>query len=349
VRVTRRHIQVALGVLWLLDGALQLQPFMFTTGFANQVIAPSAQGQPAFVALPVGWAVGLIASHHVLADTAFAGVQLAIGAGLLLRPFAKAALAASIAWALGVWYFGESLGGIAGAHTTLLVGAPGAALLYAVLAAAAWPAADSDKADAKEGRWNLSGLLDTGRSDRPLRRWVVGAWAVLWVGGAVLQALPSQASTRVLAKTLAAGAGGAPAWLAGWDHAVASWTLIGGSGLIDGLVLVELMIGVMALKRGWPRLLAAATGIGLALAQWVLGQGMGQIYTGKATDPNAGLLLAVLGVAVVAAGSVPRRHGRRAMEPFTGPTGRASAGNGSAGPSGASKGTPADEPTAPAA
>jgi hypothetical protein len=33
--ITRRDLQVALGVLWLLDGALQAQPFMFTSGFAT--------------------------------------------------------------------------------------------------------------------------------------------------------------------------------------------------------------------------------------------------------------------------------------------------------------------------
>jgi len=44
---TRRGVQVSLGVLWLLDAALQLQPYMFTSDFANQVLAPTGQGQPA--------------------------------------------------------------------------------------------------------------------------------------------------------------------------------------------------------------------------------------------------------------------------------------------------------------
>ncbi|MGH9100811.1 MAG: hypothetical protein ACRDV8_11365, partial [Acidimicrobiales bacterium] len=32
--VSRRRLQIALALFWLLDGALQLQPFMFTRGFA---------------------------------------------------------------------------------------------------------------------------------------------------------------------------------------------------------------------------------------------------------------------------------------------------------------------------
>lgn len=49
----QRALQIALGVIWLTDGALQLQPFMFGSSFVTQIIAPNAVGQPAFVAGPV--------------------------------------------------------------------------------------------------------------------------------------------------------------------------------------------------------------------------------------------------------------------------------------------------------
>ncbi|MGH9063074.1 MAG: hypothetical protein ACRD0L_03710 [Acidimicrobiales bacterium] len=311
MRITRRSIQLALGVLWLLDGALQLQPFMFTRGFATKVIAPTAQGQPAFVSVPVHWSSGLILGHHVLIDALFAAVQLAIGAGLLLRPTARAALAASIAWAMGVWYLGEGLGGIASGHASLLTGAPGAVILYAVLAAAAWPAWPETAAGAVRGRRQaVLHLAGAERSDLPVRAWLVVAWAVLWVGGAVLRALPPQDGARALAATVAGNAQGAPSWLAGWDHAVAGWVASTGGGVVVGLVVLLAVIGVMALVPGLPRMLAAGAGIGLALADWVIGQGMGQIFTGSATDPNAGLLFAVLGVAILASGRGLREPSR---------------------------------------
>ena len=50
-----RTLQIALGLLWLLDGVLQAQPFMFTSDFVTQVIAPVGQGQPGFVSGPVHW------------------------------------------------------------------------------------------------------------------------------------------------------------------------------------------------------------------------------------------------------------------------------------------------------
>ena len=48
-RVTARTIQIGLGIIWILDGLLQLQPKMFGSMFANDVIMPSAQGQPGAV------------------------------------------------------------------------------------------------------------------------------------------------------------------------------------------------------------------------------------------------------------------------------------------------------------
>ena len=56
VRITRRTLQVVLGLFWILDGALQLQPFMLRTSFATQVLAPVGDGQPHFVAGPVSFA-----------------------------------------------------------------------------------------------------------------------------------------------------------------------------------------------------------------------------------------------------------------------------------------------------
>src|SRR3954465_14053219 len=107
--MTRRRLQIALGLLWFLDGALQLQPFMLGTGFATQVIAPLAARQPHFVAGPVKWAANLIAAHPIAWDLPFATGQLLIGLGLLVPRTARLALAASLPWALGVWYFGEGL------------------------------------------------------------------------------------------------------------------------------------------------------------------------------------------------------------------------------------------------
>jgi hypothetical protein len=285
VRITRRHLQVALGLLWLLDGALQLQPFMLGTGFATQVIAPTAAGQPHFVAGPVLWGARLIAAHPVALDVPFAAAQLLIGLGLLFPRSARLALAVSIPWALGVWFLGEGLSGLASGHASLLTGAPGSALLYAVLAVAAWP------------------LVDASR-EAPAR-WLPLAWAVLWVGGAVFQALPGQNTGTAVAGAINSGA---PGWLGRLDASAAGWTARNGTTVVVALVVTEALIGLGALYRR-SRALAVAAGFVLALAIWVVGQDFGQLYSGQATDPNTAPLVALMAVAIL--GSRRARVGAR--------------------------------------
>jgi hypothetical protein len=272
---TRRQLQIALGLLWFLDGALQLQPFMLGTGFARQILAPNAVGQPQLVATPILWAARLIAAHPVAWDVPFAAAQLLLGVGLLVPRTAKLALAASLPWSFGVWFFGEGLAGIAGRHASLLTGAPGAALLYGVLAVAAWPTRDASH-------------------QRPAR-WLPFAWAVVWVGGAVFQALPGQNTGGAVA---AAIGGGDPGWLGRVDTSAAGWTVRHGAFAVVVLVVAEALIGLAALSRR-TRVPAVTAGFVLAVAIWVLAQDAGQLYTGQATDPNTALLVALLGIFVL--------------------------------------------------
>jgi hypothetical protein len=219
----------------------------------------------------------------------FAAVQLLLGVGLLVPRTARLTLAASIGWALGVWYLGEGLSGMASGHASLITGAPGSALIYALLAGAAWPRRDASR----EGP----------------APWLPFVWAVLWVGAAVFQALPGQNSGAAIASALTAGASGAPAWLAGVDNSVGAWAAHHGLLLVTLLVAAEALIGVGALARR-TRTPALALGFGLTLLLWVLGQDLGALYTGRATDPNSGLVLAVMAIALLAGsrGIAPRRE-----------------------------------------
>ena len=46
LRVTRRGVEIALGALWLVDGALQFQPTMFTRGFFVDTLGMANMGLP---------------------------------------------------------------------------------------------------------------------------------------------------------------------------------------------------------------------------------------------------------------------------------------------------------------
>jgi hypothetical protein len=275
--VTRRDIQIALGVLWLLDGVLQAQPFMFTRGFATQLIASVGQGQPGIVSGPVHLGSVIIAANPVAWNLLFAGMQILLGVGLLVPRTARLALAASIGWALGVWYLGEGLSGLASGHASLLTGAPGSALLYAVLAAAAWPRGGSDEAPAS---------------------WLVPAWALLWVGAAIFQLLPGQNTGPGVASLLTTSAGAAPHWLAQIDTSLASWASRNGTLAVTALAAILLLVGAGALS-GRTRTWAIAAGLVLSIAIWFIGQDLGQLYSGQATDPNSAPLIALMAVALL--------------------------------------------------
>jgi hypothetical protein len=47
--LSRRRLQTILGILWLIDGLLQLQPLMFTGNMINGVMRPMLEGQPELI------------------------------------------------------------------------------------------------------------------------------------------------------------------------------------------------------------------------------------------------------------------------------------------------------------
>ena len=281
-RPTRRHLQVALGLLWLLDGGLQLQPFMFSGRFARQVIAPTASGQPAWVAWPVRQAASLIGAHPVPINLVFALVQIGLGVAFLVRRTVRPAVVGSVLWAALVWYLGEGLGGLAGGTASLLAGAPGAVALYGVLGLAAWPGSDGSDGDV-----------------RPIASWFPIAWAVIWLDLALVALLPANRSAGAVRGQVEATAGQVPGSLAGVDHWLAAG--VGHLGPVAPAVLavVPAVIGLLGLGGTRARLVAGWAAVGVGLVVWAVGQGFGLLTSGSATDPNTGPLLALCGVALL--------------------------------------------------
>jgi hypothetical protein len=277
VRVTRRSLQVVLGLFWLLDGGLQFQPFMLRTSFARDVLAPTGSGQPQLVAGPVQWAANLIAAHPVAWDVPFASIQVLLGLAMLVPRTARLALAASLPWVLGVWFFGEGLSGLASGNASLISGAPGSVVIYGVLALGAWP--------------------QRGRSDVPPARWLPLVWAAFWIGAAVLQVLPMNNTGADVSSAILTFGG--PSWLESFQASLAGWVSHHGVAAVVVFVAVEALIGLAALSR---RTVAVSAAVGLLalLAIWVVGQDFGQLYTGQATDPNTALIATAMAGALLA-------------------------------------------------
>ena len=280
----RRVLQLALAGIWLLDAALQYQPVMFTRAF-GQTLAATAMGNPAAVADPIGWAAQLVQQHPVLLNAVFATVQLLIAAGIAWRRTLRAALAASVAWALAVWWLGEGLGGMLAGMASPVTGAPGAVILYALLAVLLWPA-DRTGAPAPFTAARAVGA----RVARIL-------WSTLWAILASVALWPQNRAPQAMAIQILGTANGEPGWLAGVDKHAA--VLVARHGLAASVVLAAMLAligaGVWLPAPAFRAVLGLA--LVLAVAIWVVGEAFGGIFTGQGTDPNTSPLLALLALA----------------------------------------------------
>jgi hypothetical protein len=282
----RRALQLALGGLWLLDGILQFQPYMFTRDFARQMLAPSAAGNPGVVAGPITWVAHLTAQHSVGANTAFALTQLLLGLGIAWRPTLKPALAASIVWALAVWWLGEGLGGVLTGGAGPVAGGPGAAFLYAVLAVLLWPPGPSSSEPAP--------FVAAGRLGATRGRLV---WFVLWVALAGFAVQGANRSAQGLHDIFAGSASGQPAWLAAIANRTAG--LVADRGLTVSIALAVVLAALAVGIFGPPLVVrtAVVVAVVLAAAIWLTAQALGGLVGGQGTDPNSGPLLILLALA----------------------------------------------------
>ncbi|HUN31040.1 MAG TPA: hypothetical protein VMU95_03400 [Trebonia sp.] len=279
----RRALQLGLAAIWLLDGVLQYQPAMYTRAF-GQMLAGTAAGNPSVVARPISWEASLFDHHVVALNTIFATIQLLLGLGIAIRPTVRLALAASVAWSLAVWWLGEGLGGVLIGGASPLNGAPGAVILYALLAVLLWPA---DRAT---------------RPRFPAAR-AVGAhvaralWLVLWLSLAYFAVTPANRAPGAVSGMISAMTDGEPHWLTGLMKGGAS--LVTGADLATSIVLA-VALAVIAVGVYLPAPAARATlllAIVVSLLIWVFAQALGGILAGGATDPNSGPLLVLLALA----------------------------------------------------
>jgi hypothetical protein len=276
----RRVLQLVLAAIWLLDAVLQYQSFMYTKAF-GQMLAGTASGNPPVIARPITWNAALVEHHLVLINTIFATIQLLIGLGIAFRPTVRLALAVSIAWSAGVWWFGEGLGGVLSGAASPLNGAPGAVIIYALLAVLLWPADRDIPAPFTAARTVGAHVAR-------------GLWLVLWLSLAYFTLTPANRAPQAINGMISGMESGNPGWLAALDRGAAS--LVSGQGLAASVVLavalILIAVGVYLPSPAakWTLVLA----IVVALMIWVFGEAFGMIMTGGGTDPNSGPLLVLL-------------------------------------------------------
>jgi hypothetical protein len=277
-----------LGALWLLDGLLQLQPYMFSPDFAIGVIGGAVMGLPRpLYVMSVYWLEHSLIPDIVLWNAFFAGLQLALGIMLLVgirrTGIAKLALWISIPWSIALWVFGEGMGGILLATMSggefpgtpsVLNGFPGAALLYL---------------------WVTILLLvpESWWSNRSKLSPIWGGAGYLFLAAAIVQVAPLMWTSFGQASIFAANLDNLPGTLA-WtikpvinaatSHPVLANSIEVGVSLVTALTLFlrKPLTLLYLLPAAW------------AIFIWWFGLGVGGTLTGLGTDPNSPPLMLLL-------------------------------------------------------
>jgi hypothetical protein len=281
---SRRTVQTVLGLIWLLDGALQFQPYMYGNGFIRGITGLDS-GQPHWLVTTINWSAHVYASPSALFNTLAALIQVLIGLGLVCRRTVKPAIAVSIAWALVVWWSGEGFGMLLAGSANPLTGAPGAVVLYAIIALLVWP---------NERPGGLLGI-----------RGARVAWGALWLVMAWAWLLPANSGANATASAIKSAPGGG--WLLSLQSSAASGAKGHGAAIAIVLALVSAAIGV-AVATNWRPRPFLVLAIVLNAGYWVIGQGFGGVfYTNSATDLNSGPLFVLLAVVLLALVGVEAR------------------------------------------
>ncbi|MHB1711006.1 MAG: hypothetical protein ACYCV7_06340 [Acidimicrobiales bacterium] len=300
-RITRRRLQIGLGLLWLLDGALQLQPYMYSKGSDGFLgpISENTMGPPNPITDLIRSALTVFVAHQVETNIVITATQLGIGIGLLWSRTARLALAGSFVWGLGVWVVGEGVGQLLFPQASMLTGTPGAALVYVLLAVVLWPRRSATAGDS-------GAVADRGLMGRRGSRWL---WAALWCGTALLELEYANRAPDAISAQIRNGAVGQPWLLAAVDREVAHMTHGEGIWVAGLLLLVQFVVGWWALRDRTVKP-ALFVGVTVTLIFWLVGQNLGSILTGHGTDPNLGPPMVLFALALWPVSSVADQ-GRR--------------------------------------
>jgi hypothetical protein len=302
--VTARGIQIALGLVWLLDGLFQFKSFMFTHNIVTEVFEPAMHGQPAIVGDPMRTLDDFYGRDLTLWNSLSGEIQIAVGLALMSsKRLVKPALTVSFAWAIYVWWFGEGFGGLtSNTMPSPLMGAPGAVILYAIIGLLVWP---TEKHDGRSPS-ALSPIGDRGG---------LWFWSGLWVLSAGLWLANVNRAKDATHSMITEMAEASPHWLASVQDSLARHTVGHGTtiAVVLAVVSLALAIGVWTpLRRP-----ALAIGIVLSLAYWLYGQDLGgPFWSEGATDFNAGPLFVLLALALFPVRQfVAASHGAESEEP----------------------------------
>ena len=258
-----RKFLIILGSIWLPDGLMQFKPLMITQSLVTSVIWPNTWYQPLDIAYPIYSAGKIILSNVAAFDIIFGSIQVAIGLLLIVGKYTKAVIIFSVIWSFAVWWIGEGFGSLFTGQASLLTGAPGAVILYALVGIILYPSRNRERAEINSSK--MAGY----------------ALGFIFILGFILQMQPYYFMSRNVTWSLSVN----------WFVAMSGFQSIIFDVFIAGIFLYT-GIGFIIFKNRNNTF--SYISMALSIFIWVPGEMFGHIYTALGTDPNSGVILLVL-------------------------------------------------------
>jgi hypothetical protein len=293
LHVTPRTLRLALGAIWILDGLLKFQPHLFKPSFISNVIRPMAISQPTIIGSTISHMANFLSHEATMWVAIFGLIEIGIGLGIMFERTVKRALVTSFIWGAGVFLFGEGLGMVLTGHTSPLLGAPGAVCFYILFGIIVWPKADPAPDTVRFG-------VDSSAAGRGVfgGTGAMVVWAAIWVFEAILWMLPFNRTGNAISSQMTTASIGEPGWYAHFLGSFGHAFMGAGVWVAVLLAAASMVIALGPFVSNRPQFYVGL-GIGLALLYWVTGEALGELLTGGGTDPNNGLIVALIGLSML--------------------------------------------------
>ncbi len=253
---------------------MELQPKMFSNFLASLVLKFSVVNQPTIIHSQILFVINILVRHPAVFNLFFVLIQLGIGFLIINPRTVRLGLKVSIVWGLFIWYFAEGLGNLLTHSALLISGAPGAALLYVIIAIGLYPYKKT--------------------SSKYLLNWfsisVIGYYLI----GIVLILANSMNLNMAISNLVHTNAMASTGLISTMQSHFANFIASQSHNIVFVILVCYLLLAGSVLMNSKIRSIGIYLGILLALFFWIIGQNFGGIFVGTATDLNSGPLVILM-------------------------------------------------------
>lgn len=278
----RRALSYGLGILWIIDALLKIQPDMFRSLLIVNVLGPAAtNSQPPWLFHIMIQGARLWIHMGVLSNILLFLIEAVIGILILRGPDKTAGrwgLWMSLGWGAAVWVLAEGMGGLVTGSPSVIQGSPGSIPFYMLgaillLVRREWWTEDHIY---RVARWGLS---------------------IFWAITFIWQVLPSSGFWTPTGLGAQFGDitmnGNEPAILQMAINAMVMTSQL--HPVLENAIYsaILLLLALLSYFRPQSRLTRVITAVWL-LFIWAIPQAFGTLFSGTGTDPGMALPLALL-------------------------------------------------------